>query len=221
MIVAREGQEVEYPFDLSVTDRLLQTTRSVRRRLDFSRPVERSIVVECIRLAQQAPTASNTQFWRWLIIDEPHVRKEIARIYQKGAPALAQRIAETSVEGLQTRRVNASAAYLMEHFDEVPLLALPCLERRLPGDAPLVEQSSHFGSIIQSIWSFQLALRSRGLGSVYTTVHLLYEKEMADALHIPEDVTQIALLPVAYTKGTDFSPAVRPNPEKIIHWNRW
>jgi nitroreductase len=71
------------------------------------------------------------------------------------------------------------------------------------------------------VWSFQLALRSRGLGSTFTTVHLLFEQEVQTLLEIPAEVLQVGLLPVAYTRGNEFKPARRPPPESIVHWNVW
>ena len=121
----------------------------------------------------------------------------------------------------QTQRVYDSALYLLDHIHEAPALVIPCLEGRLEEGAILCRQASVFGSIFPAIWSFQLALRSRGLGSVLTTLHLLQEGEMAELLGIPEHVMQVAMLPVAYTRGLDFSPAERPPPEEIVYWNGW
>lgn len=207
-------------FDLATVDRLLSTTRSVRRRLDLSRPVPRELVLECIRLSQQAPTASNTQRWRWLLVDDAALRRELGAIYAQGLPAIHASESSTARDP-QTRRVHAGALWLAEHIGEVPLLAIPCVAQRLPEGAPLVLTASLFGSIYHAVWSFQLALRSRGLGSTFTTVHLLFEEQVRKLLGIPEDVTQVAMLPVAYTTGGEFLPAARPPAESIVHWNRW
>jgi nitroreductase len=207
-------------FDLASVDRLLSTTRAVRRRLDLARAVPRPLVLECIRLSQQAPTASNTQTWRWLLVDDPARRRELGALYAKGIPAIEQ--SRTQQPGdPQTRRVYESARWLAEHLAEVPLLAIPCIAGRLPENAPLVVAASVFGSIYQAVWSFQLALRSRGLGSTFTTLHLLFEAEARELLGIPADVMQAALLPVAWTQGGDFRPAARPPVESIVHWNAW
>ena len=207
-------------FDLASVDRLLSTTRAVRRRLDLTRPVPRALVLDCIRLSQQAPTASNTQTWRWLLVDDPGMRRELGALYAQGLPAIQQSRTQVSADA-QTQRVYASASWLAEHMAEVPLLAIPCVEGRLPDGAPLVVAASVFGSIYQAVWSFQLALRSRGLGSTFTTVTLLFEEQVRKLLGIPEDVMQVALLPVAWTRGGDFEPAARPPVESIVHWNRW
>ena len=207
-------------FDLATVDRLLTTTRAVRKRLDFARPVERTVVLDCIRLSQQAPTASNTQRWRWLLIDDPRLKRELGAVYADGIPAIRWSMEQTAHDE-QTRDVYDAALWLAERLGDVPLLAIPCLAERLPDGAPLVLAASAFGSIYPAVWSFQLALRSRGLGSTFTTLHLLYEQRVRDLLGIPADVTQVAMLPVAYTRGLDFKPGKRPTVESIVRWNRW
>ncbi len=212
---------MDQPFDLSVTDKLLSTTRTVRRRLDFSREIEPQLLLDCIALAQQAPTASNTQLWRWMIVTDPDKRRAVGELYRRGERAIADARSQIPKEDVQTQRVYDSVEYLLDHVHEAPALVIPCLEGRLADAAPLVKQTSVFGSIFPAVWSFQLALRSRGLGSALTTIHLIKEKEMATLLGIPEGVMQVALLPVAYTKGLDFKRARRPGPEEITHWNSW
>lgn len=205
--------------DIASVDHLLSTTRAVRRRLDLSRPVSREVILECLALALQAPTASNEQNWRWLVITDPAKRAAIAEIYHSaGADYLAS--AARDAADPQTRRVYASAHALTGILAEVPVHVIPCIERRLDG-LPLIAAASGWASIIPAAWSFQLALRSRGLGSVWTTLHLAREKDVAELLGIPEDVTQAALLPVAYTIGTDFKPAVRPPAKSVTYWDSW
>jgi nitroreductase len=210
------------PFDLPVVDRLLTTTRAVRRRLDLSRPVEREVVLDCIRLSQQAPTGSNSQGWRWLVVEDAGKRSALARLYEAGASEyLTQARAQLSEEDRQTRRVYDSAVWLMQHLAEVPLHVIPCIEGRLPEGASNFAAASLYGSIFPAVWSFQLALRSRGLGSTLTTLHLSREGEAAELLGIPDGFSQVALLPVAYTRGTEFSPASRPPPQDITFWDDW
>lgn len=206
-------------FDLATVDRLLSTTRAVRRRLDLTRPVPRDVVLDCVRLSQQAPTASNTQSWRWLLVDDPAVRRRLGEIYAQGIPTIEA--AAALAEDRQTRNVYASALWLASRMGEVPLLAVPCVAQPLPAGAPLVLTAAVFGSIYPAVWSFQLALRSRGLGSAFTTLHLLFEEEVRAALGLPAEVTTVALLPVAWTTGGDFRPAARPPVERIVHWNAW
>jgi nitroreductase len=205
--------------DTSSVDELLTTTRAVRKRLDLTRPVDPDVILECVRLAMQAPTASNAQDWRWLVITDADKRAAIAAIYRSiGAEYLAHAAANASDP--QTRRVYQSALGLTETLARVPVHVIPCLLRRLEG-TDLLGAASAWASIIPAGWSFLLALRSRGLGSVWTTMHLAKEREVAELLGIPSTVTQAALFPVAYTIGTDFRPASRPPAETITFWNTW
>ena len=205
--------------EISSADELLSTTRAVRKRLDLRRPVEREVILECLRLAVQAPTASNNQDWRWVVVTDADKRAAIAEIYNSvGAEYLAGKA--TTAEDPQARRVYESAAALTSTLADVPVHVIPCIEKRVDG-LPLVAAASAWASIIPAAWSFLLALRSRGLGSVWTTLHLAKEREVAELLGIPATVTQVALFPVAYTIGTDFKPAQRPPVEDITSWNAW
>jgi len=213
---------VSTSFDLSVTDALLSTTRAVRRRLDLSRPVERDVILDCIRISQQAPTGGNRQGWRWLVVTDAEKRAALARLYEAGASTyFAAARQAIDANDAQTQRVYASAQWLVEHLARVPVHVIPCLEGRLAGEISNVVAASLYGSIFPAVWSFQLALRSRGLGSTLTTLHLFREQEAAKLLNIPDSVSQVALLPVAYTLGRTFKPARRPPPEDITFWNGW
>ena len=211
------------PFPLDVTDELLSTTRAVRRRLDLERPVEREVLLECVRLSQQAPTGGNQQGWHWVMVTDADRRARLAEIYGAvGAQYLEMARAAVPEDDPQSQRVYDSALWLAEHLAEVPVHAIPCLEGRLPADGfSNAAGASFYGSILPAVWSFQLALRSRGLGSALTTLHLFREQEVAAMLGIPDDMSQIALLPVAYTVGTDFKRAARPGPETITSWDHW
>ncbi|MEI7716177.1 MAG: nitroreductase family protein [Mycobacterium sp.] len=205
--------------DIASVDELLTTTRAVRKRLDLQRPVGRDVILECIRLAMQAPTASNAQDWRWLVITDADKRAAIAEIYRSvGADYLAH--AADTASDPQTQRVYAGALGLTETLARVPVHVIPCLDRRFDGST-LVTAASAWASIIPAGWSFLLALRSRGLGSVWTTLHLAKEREVAELLGIPPTATQAALFPVAYTIGTDFRPAARPPAESVTFWDSW
>lgn len=205
--------------DIRTVDELLSTTRAVRKRLDLTRPVGREVILECVQLAMQAPTASNAQDWRWLVITDVDKRAAIAEIYRSiGAEYLAH--AAATEPDPQTRRVYRSALGLTETLAEVPVHVIPCLQRRVD-ESDRVVVASAWASIVPAGWSFLLALRSRGLGSVWTTMHLAKEPEVAEVLGIPATVTQAALFPVAYTIGTDFKPASRPPAETVTFWNTW
>jgi nitroreductase len=207
-------------FDTSSTDLLLSTTRSVRKRLDTSKPVPRSVILECIRLAVQAPTGSNAQGWRWLVVTDPSLRSSLAQLYNEGGAGYLKAATEREMNP-QTRRVYESALHLTDTLADVPVHVIPCISGRVD-NSPNLAAASFYGSIIPAAWSLMLALRSRGLGSAWTTLHLFKEKEAAELLGIPYDkVTQIALLPVAYTIGTDFKPASRQPVEEITYWDSW
>jgi nitroreductase len=167
----------------------------------------------------QAPTASNEQNWRWLVVTDADKRAAIADIYRRAGEDYLKSAADGASDP-QTRRVYESAYALTQILAQVPVLVIPCIERRFD-DAPLIVAASAWASIIPAGWSFMLALRARGLGSVWTTLHLAKEREVAELLGIPDTVTQAALFPVAYTIGTDFKPAARPPAETVTSWNTW
>ena len=210
-------------FDLAQTDELLGTTRAVRKRLDFNRPVPRALVNDCIALSQQAPTGGNSQGWRWIVVEDKNKRYSLAEIYRKAAGGYlkAEGAKAEKAGDQQTLRVFHSALYLAENLELAPLHVIPCLMGRPEEGTPIVSVAAMMGSIFPAVWSFQLALRARGLGSCLTSLHLMFEQEAAALLDIPDNVMQVALLPVAYTKGTDFKRAERPDPSTIIHWDSW
>ena len=208
-------------FDLAMTDGLLSTTRAVRKRLDLDKPVPREVVMECIALSMQAPTGSNSQGWRWVVVDDADKRAALGQVYKDaGAAYLAAGAEATKGQG-QQGRVMSSALWLSENMGRVPVLAIPCIEGVFPEGTPSAMIASQYASIYPAVWSFQLALRSRGLGSTLTTLHLLQAARAAEILSLPDNVQQVAMLPVAYTVGTDFKRAERPGPETITRWNAW
>lgn len=205
--------------DLATVDHLLSTTRAVRKRLDLEREVPPEVIEECLRLAIQAPTGSNSQGWRWMVVTDPEKRAALAQLYRRSwdayAAMRAEELGDRQIDPTMLR-VASSASYLADNFEAVPVHVIPCIhEQGRPQEQGL------WGSIFPAIWSFQLALRSRGLGSSLTTLHLVYEREAAALLDIPEGVAQAALLPVAYFTGDDFRPADRRPVEKITYWNGW
>ena len=203
-------------FDLAQTDALLSTTRAVRKRLDLEREVPDDVLLECLQLAVQAPTGSNRQGWRWMVVRDPEKKEALAELYREAGGAYLAEAAKTADPGTQTGRVMDSANYLAENLGRVPVMVIPLIIGRLD-DGTTNSAAGLFGSIIPAMWSFQLALRSRGLGSCYTTLHLAKEAEAAQLLGIPDHLSQAGLLPVAYTKGTDFKPANRDPVEQITY----
>jgi nitroreductase len=200
-------------------DELLSTTRAVRKRLDLERPVEREVLEECLNLAQQAPTASYSQNWHFVVVTDAAKRAALGELWREVAYPYLQR-GDGPREG-QLARIGDAVVHLAEHIHEVPVHVIPCVLGRYEGKSnPLV--ASMFGSIIPAAWSFMLAARSRGLGTVWTTFHLMHEEKAAEILGIPyHEVTQVALIPVAYTIGTDFKPGKRKPLDSMVHWDNW
>ncbi len=207
-------------------DEVLATTRAVRKRLDFDRPVERSVIEECLRLAIQAPTGSNRQGWHFVLVGDADKKARLAELYSASFEAFyaSGRSAvypEGDLRAERRPKVQESAAYLTANFHRAPWIVIPCAEGRTDG-TPSASHAGWWGSIVPAVWSFMLAARERGLGTAWTTMHLAREKEAAEILGIPyETVTQVAMVPVAYTIGTDFKPAPRLPLERVAHWDAW
>jgi nitroreductase len=201
-------------------DELLSTTRAVKRRLDLTRPVPPELLEECVRLAVQAPTSTNSQTWHFVIVTDAAARAAVAERYRRAWSTYADGASPDDPRPDETP-IGAASRHLAAHLHEVPALVFPCVEGR-PEGASAASLAALYGSIIQAGWSFQLAARARGLGSVWTTYHLDYEQEVAELVGIPyERVTQVALVPVAYTIGTEFRPARRKPLETVLHWDHW
>ena len=226
-------------FDAESVDRLLTTTRSVRKRLDFSRPVEREVVDRCLQLALQAPTGSNAQRWRWVVVSDEGMRGALGEIYARAfreylnmgaSGAAAGGIHSGDDEGAKKlsehlvaqAKMMKSVEYLIDHIHKAPILVIPCALGRVQQDASPSWISSHFGSIYPAVWNLQLALRSRGLGTCITTAHLGYEEEAAELLNIPfERITQVCMLPIAYYTGETFRAAKRRPMEEVVFWEKF
>lgn len=206
-------------------DELLTTTRSVRRRLDFDRPVARGVIEKCLELALQAPNGSNLNTWRWVIVDDPALVGKVSELYSRGIEDFVELLGDKVGENYLGADIPGFAAidksvdYLRENMHRAPAILIPLMAGRVERSNAFA-QGSAYGSIIQATWSFFLALRERGLGSAWTTAHLWREQELAELLNIPFDqYTQIGLFPIAYTKGTDFKPAFRKPLAEVASWN--
>jgi nitroreductase len=207
-------------------EEVLTTTRAVRKRLDLTRPVEREVILECLDIALQAPTGSFSQGWSWMFVTDPEKKRVIADYYGTNFDAYRERsrlasFPDGDIRAERRDAIRSSSDYLRDHFHEVPVLLIPLLEGRLDG-LPVFGAASSWGSLLPAVWSFMLALRDRGLGSAWTTLHLPNEREVAELLGIPFDrYTQAGLFPIAYTIGTDFKPAPRLSTEGLVHWDTW
>lgn len=206
---------------LKVVDELLSTTRSVRKRLDLERPVDPTLIDECLELSLQAPTGGNTQGWRWVVVTDPELRAGLADIYARASAGyLQQRAAELKdSEDRQSAKVYDSAAYLVDVLHRVPVHVIPCIRGRRTDDA--FTNASLYGSILPAVWSFMLAARARSLGTVLTTLHLKLEAEAAELLRIPDNFLQVGLIPVAHTDPAVFKPVSRQPLESVRFHDRW
>lgn len=225
------------PLDLDSVDWVLKTTRSVRQRLDFDQPVPLQLIHDALEIALQAPTGANTQTWRFMIVTEQRSRDLIADCYRKAAEAYVAgqtalsrtgvtMMREYEAEDLRQQQRDAlfrSGGYLMANLQRAPVMLIPLIEGRFETE-DVFTQASMWGSILPATWSLMLALRARRLASAWTTLHLQYEREISDALGIPHNYTQAALLPVAWLKGGELHPAKRlPLSEVAFHdkWGNW
>jgi nitroreductase len=211
-------------------DQLLSTTRAVRKRLDFERPVPDDLVRECVELAMQSPSGSNNMTMQFVVVRDEAKRKAIGEIYRQ-CYAIYQSMDGVYIRSIdkgddaanaQQQRSADSADFLGEHMGEAPVLVIGCTQGARADGMPGMMVSSVMGNVLPAMWSFMLAARARGLGTSWTTVHLMMEQQVADVLGIPFDsVQQVCLSPLAFTKGTDFKPAKRPPADSIIHWDAW
>jgi nitroreductase len=214
---------MDTPFPLDVTDKLLSTTRAVRKRLDLTRPVPRDLIEDCIRVACQAPAGGNVQRWRWLVVDDPAKKAALADLYRRGyEPYMeAQRAAVKDVGRTDADAIMESSDHLVQVLADVPVHVIPCALGVPDANATQGSLSGWYGSLLPAVWSFMLAARSRGLGTAWTTLHLGFEAEAAELLGIPSTVSQLALIPVAFYTGDDFKPGSRQPVEKVTYYNGW
>lgn len=210
-------------FDLQSVDYILETTRSVRKRLDLSRPVDRDVVKRCLDIATQAPTGSNQQGWKWLIVTDAEKKARIAEHYKQAWYEYSRevgRFTANTPRSEQMQRVVSSAQYLADHMGEAPMMIFACVEGRATNSFS-ASSAGLYGSIIPAAWSLMLALRARGIGAAWTTLHLTYEKECNEILGIPDSVTTAVLLPVAYYRGETFQKADRIPASELTYWESW
>jgi nitroreductase len=206
-------------------DELLTTTRTVRKRLDLTRPVPPELIRECLEVALQAPSGSNRQGWHWIVVTDADRRRAIGEVYRRSTEQYLEStgfagklFADDPERGPVQQRVGNSVAYLADRMADVPVLVLPCLQ---VDTLPTGNQAGLWGSLLPAAWSFMLAARARGLGTAWTTLHLVYEDEVATILGLPPGLRQGALIPTAYYTGTDFRPASRQPLDEVLHWNGW
>jgi nitroreductase/uncharacterized protein YndB with AHSA1/START domain len=206
------------PDRTAAVDHVLSTTRAVRKRLDLDRPVEDQVIYDCIDLAEQSPTGGNQSTRRWMVIRDAEQKKALAKLYlEAGGEWIIASYKGVEGTGHHNEKVLASAAHLAENLEHMPAIVMVGIW----GEHDNSGRPGLFDSVIQGAWSFCLALRARGLGSAWTTVHLGKSAEIRDLIGMPEGITQIVLLPVAYTSGTEFKAAPRISAREITYIDRW
>ena len=201
-------------------DWALSTTRSVRRRIDWERPVAPEVIEAAIDVATQAPTGVQSENWRFLVLTEAEPKQAVAALYRSAFERYVAARTEASAASTEVATPSAAQAQLAERLAEMPALILVCAEG-VPTSEVAALQVGFYGSILPAAWSLMVALRVRGIGSTWTSLHLLHAEETARALGIPEGVTQTVLLPCGYTKDATLRPAQRKRAPEITYWNRW
>ncbi len=202
---------MDQDFDLTQIDEVLSTARSVRRNLDFERPIEREVLYDCIDVAVQAPTGIAGENWRFVIVDEPEPKAAIAEIYRE---VLLSIFAERDMPLKPTHKA------LIERLHEIPAMIFVCVDGEPIGDE-VSSNVAFYGSILPAAWSLMLALRARQIGATWTSLLSSRQKDVADVLHIPPGVVQTVMLPVGYTKGATMRRAARQPAAEVSFWNRW
>ena len=206
VVAADEGAVL----DLESVDRVLGTARSVRRKLDLDRPVEPDVLFDCINLATQAPTGLVGESWRFVVVTEPERKQRVAEIYR----GVLEELVAGGLEIKPTQRA------LIDRLPHVPAMIFVCVIAEPPG-TEVSRQVGFYGSILPAAWSLMLALRSRGLGTTWTSVLAARAEPIAEVLDMPEGVMQTVMLPVAYTKGAKLRWADRLDAREVTYWNSW
>lgn len=211
--------------DLSAEE-LLTTTRAVRHRLDLDRPVDPALLRRCVEIALQAPSGRNEQGWNFVIVTEPQRRAALAELWRRGLGQGDSPMSEAALRRAyrtpgSMEKVWSGLRHLGANLHRAPALVVPCIEGRTDG-LGADRQASRWASLLPAVWSFMLAARLHGLGTVWTTGNMAVEREVAELLGIPYDsVMQAAVIPVAHTIGTEFTPAPRAPVDEVLHWNKW
>ena len=211
-------------------DEVLTTTRAVRKRLDFDRPLDPQLIIECLDVGLQAPSGSNAQGWDWMVVTETARKAALAELYRRSWSAYKESpffVGKTyegddpAVRASYDRTVD-SAQYLADNLERAPAFLIPCLAGRSGSGPTWSGAAATLGSIIQAAWSFMLAARERGLGTCWTTLHLMHEEQAAQILGIPYDrYVQVALIPIAHSIGTEFRTGARKPLSDVLHWDTW
>lgn len=209
-------------------DEVLTTTRAVRRRLDTTRPVDPDLILECLALAQQAPSASDSQPFHFVVVTDKERRAAMADLVRRGLEVYATmpanimdlHYADDAAREAARLRIIDSVGVLLDKLEEIPVWVVPCLEVDLQEVPPML-LTAVAASVIPAAWSYMLAARSRGLGTCWMNIHQFVGPEADEIFGIPAGVTQVSAIATAHTIGTDFKPGYRRPLEEIVHWQQW
>lgn len=213
----KPSERPEPAFDVAEADRLLTTTRAVRKRLDFDREVPDQVIFDCIDAAEQAPTGGSDASRRWIVVRDQVVKDQLGEIYKNSGQFMHTWADRLDGTGHFKERIMSSSAYLVDNLAQAPVLVIAAIW----GEHDNSGRPGLFDSVVPSAWSFNLALRARGLGTAYTTMLNAHVDELAEILGIPDGVTTIVTFPVAYTKGLSFKQAPRRPAHEITYFDQW
>lgn len=197
--------------DLASIDTVLSTARSVRRRLDFHRPVEQATILDCIDIATQAPTGLGGESWRFVVVLDAYRKRRLAELYRTVLLELAEE------RGLVIKPTQQA---LVARLHEIPAMILVCTTTPAPA-GEVAAQVAYYGSILPAAWSLMLALRARQLGATWTTLLSSRQKEVGRILEMPDDAVLTVMLPVAYTKNARLNRAERVPARQVTFWDTW
>ena len=198
--------------DLESVDTVLSTARSVRKQLDFTRPVEPEVLLDCINVATQAPTGLGGESWRFVVVTEPGRKRAIADLYRS---VLLELVEARSIPLKPTQQS------LIGRMHEIPVMILVCTTAEQPRQDNVAGQVAFYGSILPAAWSLMLALRARDLGTTWTTLLSSRQGDVAEILGIPDNVVQTVMFPVAYTKNARLKRADRLHARHVTFWDHW
>lgn len=205
---------------ISFFDEMLATTRSVRRRIDFAREVDPTLIYDCIDLAVQAPSSVGGETWRFVVLTEQNRKDAMATLYRKSFDSfLALQQAESEAQGKVVQALPPNYRYLADRMQDFPAIIVVCREGRPPADT--AGQVAFYSSVIPAAWSLMLALRARHLGTTWTTLHCRYERESAEIIGMPDDATATVVLPVGHMKDATLRRAQRSPARAVTYWNYW
>ena len=195
----------------------MQTQRAVRRLR--SDPVDDETVLTLLRLAVKAPTGSNLQNWEFIVVRDPDVKHQLARLNRQ-AWSLYRRFARSRARGdLSQARILAAVQWQADHFEDAPVIVVACMHgRRWPGS---MSASAYFGSIFPAAQNLLLGARALGLGAALTTLPLWSTGLARRTLSLPRHVTPCAVIPLGWPVGGGYGPTTRRPAEEMTHLDRY